>query len=484
MSNDSALNGRWLFRLALLLGLVSNAAALQISRVSNTNLFIDLTLTPPMECNYAAYQITNNDGVAYSNLWVTIGSFTGSVVSLGGGDPGKFNLGTLPVNGSKPVFFFLTATNTTTVSQTHTISIYHGYPGLGTLVSSSNFSLTVGSLRTTGQNKQNAASYAPATPVLGSLVVLTVDGSSGPLKTGDEMLFTPASITNWSAYAFQVVSTSIIVTNGSSTWLFTNNLSFGQPGGQASVSYHAQYWLRAVAVTPGATPTSPDGAFATGNNSTLEHSIVNAGVVLPAIQAPTNATLLTKNASLAQLYTNETVAYSLSFTNSSTNDLSLDRIVDTLPTNFSVVSGSSSFGGTPLGDPIASGQTLTWSDGYTVPGGSSRSLAFQALATVGGRTTNSAVGFALNSQIDTTLTTTDNAPATVSVRVLQAPTAVNDSATTLEDTLLTVPAPGVLSNDIEPNGFALSVVTNTQPAHGTVTVNANGSYTYLPATNL
>jgi uncharacterized repeat protein (TIGR01451 family) len=273
------------------------------------------------------------------------------------------------------------------------------------------------------------------------------------------------------------------VTNGSSTYLFTNVLSFGQPGAQGSVSYHAQYSLRAVAVTPGATPTSPDGAFATGNNSTLEHSIVNAGVVLPAILPPTNAALLAKSANFAQLYTNQTVTYSLSFTNSSTNDLSLDRIVDTLPTNFSIVSGSSSFGGNPLGDPIASGQTLTWSDGYTVPASSTRSLAFQALANVGGRSTNSAVGFTLGSQIDTTLTTTDNAPATVSVRVLLAPTAVNDVGTTLENTLLTVSAPGVLGNDMEPNGFTLSVVTNTQPAHGTVTVNANGSYTYRPATN-
>ena len=483
MSKDSVLNGRWLFRLALILGLVSNATALQISRLSNTNLWVDFTLTPPMQCNYVAYQITNNDGVAYSNLWVTIGSFSGSVVSLGGSDPGKYNLGALPVNGAKPVFFYLAATNTTTVAQTHTISIYQGYPSVGTVLRSSNFSMTVSSLRTTGQNKQTAASYAPATPVLGSVVVLTVDGSTGPLKTGDLMIFTPASVTNWSAYAFQIVSTSITVTNGSSTYLFTNILSFGQPGSQGSVSYHAQYSLRAVAVTPGSTPTSPDGAFATGNNSTLEHSIVNAGVVLPAILAPTNATLLAKSANLTQLYTNQTVAYSLSFTNGSTSDLSLDRIVDTLPTNFSIVSGSSSFGGSPLGDPIASGQTLTWSDGYTVPASTSRSLTFSAVATVAGRTTNSAVGFTSGTQIDATLTTTDNVPATASVRVLSAPTAVNDSATTLENTLLTVSAPGVLSNDIEPNGFTLSVVTNTQPAHGTVTVTANGSYTYMPATN-
>src|SRR5262249_30637946 len=38
-------------------------------------------------------------------------------------------------------------------------------------------------------------------------------------------------------------------------------------------------------------------------------------------------------------------------------------------------------------------------------------------------------------------------------------------------------------NDNEPNGFAISVVSFTQPAHGTVTVNPNGSYLYSPAAN-
>jgi uncharacterized repeat protein (TIGR01451 family) len=64
-----------------------------------------------------------------------------------------------------------------------------------------------------------------------------------------------------------------------------------------------------------------------------------------------------------------------------------------------------------------------------------------------------------------------------------APTAVNDSYSTAEDTTLTIAAPGVLSNDTDPDGDPLTVTTSTSPSHGTVGMSANGSFTYTPAAN-
>jgi VCBS repeat-containing protein len=46
-----------------------------------------------------------------------------------------------------------------------------------------------------------------------------------------------------------------------------------------------------------------------------------------------------------------------------------------------------------------------------------------------------------------------------------------------------VAAPGVLSNDADADGDALTASVVSGPAHGTVTVNANGSLIYVPATN-
>ena len=61
--------------------------------------------------------------------------------------------------------------------------------------------------------------------------------------------------------------------------------------------------------------------------------------------------------------------------------------------------------------------------------------------------------------------------------------AVNDSYTTNEDTPLTQPAPGVLGNDTDVDGATLTAVLVTGPSHGTLTLNANGSFTYTPAAN-
>ena len=50
----------------------------------------------------------------------------------------------------------------------------------------------------------------------------------------------------------------------------------------------------------------------------------------------------------------------------------------------------------------------------------------------------------------------------------QAPAAAGDAYTTAEDTVLTVPAPGVLGNDGDPDGDPLTAVLVTGPSHGSL----------------
>jgi VCBS repeat-containing protein len=67
--------------------------------------------------------------------------------------------------------------------------------------------------------------------------------------------------------------------------------------------------------------------------------------------------------------------------------------------------------------------------------------------------------------------------------VNDAPTALADSYSTNEDSPLTEAAPGVLGNDSDPDGDTLSAMLGSGPAHGTLALNANGSFTYTPAAN-
>ncbi|PLX71281.1 MAG: hypothetical protein C0614_14430, partial [Desulfuromonas sp.] len=78
----------------------------------------------------------------------------------------------------------------------------------------------------------------------------------------------------------------------------------------------------------------------------------------------------------------------------------------------------------------------------------------------------------------------DKDTATVTINVLpvdEAPDAIDDSYNTDEDTPLTIPVPGVLTNDsIGGDGGTLAVVDHTDPSNGALSLNADGSFTYTP----
>src|SRR5205807_1445511 len=60
------------------------------------------------------------------------------------------------------------------------------------------------------------------------------------------------------------------------------------------------------------------------------------------------------------------------------------------------------------------------------------------------------------------------------------PVAHDDSYSLAEDTALTLAAPGVLSNDSDADGDALSATLVSGPRYGNLALNANGALTYTP----
>jgi hypothetical protein len=70
---------------------------------------------------------------------------------------------------------------------------------------------------------------------------------------------------------------------------------------------------------------------------------------------------------------------------------------------------------------------------------------------------------------------------TVNRTTNQAPVAVNDSYSVNQGTALTVAAPGVLGNDTDADGDPLTAKLVSGPSHGSLTLNADGSFAYTPA---
>ena len=61
------------------------------------------------------------------------------------------------------------------------------------------------------------------------------------------------------------------------------------------------------------------------------------------------------------------------------------------------------------------------------------------------------------------------------------PTSAPDTFSTVEGNSLSVGPIGVLANDTDPDGDSLTATLVTGPAHGTLALNADGSFTYTPA---
>jgi hypothetical protein len=64
-----------------------------------------------------------------------------------------------------------------------------------------------------------------------------------------------------------------------------------------------------------------------------------------------------------------------------------------------------------------------------------------------------------------------------------APLVLNPSYSTKENTVLTVPKPGVLTNDLDVYGTNLIATLLSGPTNGTLNLSTNGGFTYTPATN-
>ncbi len=480
-------------------------AAPVITRTSSPIMYVDFgpagTATDVTSA-YASYTISSPAGSANINdLWVKIDNFAGGSVNLAANETNLVNLGSLAASNTKTAFFFLTASLATTTDQTHTISVYEGKPGAGgVLLSSGNFTLTdVSSTIEASANKVTSTVTGPTPAELGGLVTMTVTGATGVLGSTNVFSTSPATFSNWDPDAYELISSSIAFT-GANTGTYTDQLEIVLPNGATS-DYTATYIFRATETTTAPQIVSPVSEINSGG-SNMKHTALNTISSLPTIVSPVNNLTLTETVDTSLFTSGGTATFTITLTNTGALSVTVDDIVDLLATSpgtTSYVAGSSKFGGVAISDPAISGSTLTWGNtsNFTVGAGSSVTLTYQALIpSTNGIYVNQAYAHVGATQIDTTLSTSDDSKASATVAVGTPPTAVDDSKSTLEDVTV---SGNVLSNDLlGGSGGALTVTQFTVAGDvtvylagqnatiagvGALRLNSDGSYTFTPAAN-
>lgn len=365
---------------------------------------------------YVGYKITNLSGANYADLWIKLEGFTGGVINLAANEDGIFHVGPLATNASTMVYFYLNATSTTTVAQTHTVSLYNTKPTLATAVCGDSFSLlTSEDTIAAASNKVSTVVTGPTPNALGGQIIQTVTGATGTIGAAGIFAFTPASVASWPANAYQLVKTEIKL--GTATPI-TDTLYLS--GLNGSLDYIITYTYVVTGIASSPTSVSPVGYISSGTQ--IKHTDTSGYASLPPITPASNTTTLSKSASPTNLPTGGTANYTVTVTNTSTNSaVTLDNIIDTLPSTpgtATYVLGSAKFNGVTISNPTITGQQLSFLGLFTVPASSSRTLTYQAtLPATNGTYTNQVTGRIDATVIDTTIVTTDNQPATAAVTV-------------------------------------------------------------------
>jgi len=448
-------------------------AVASITHTSSDHFFIDTTQGDVATCNYASFRITN-DATPDADLWVKIDSFTGGVVGPAPGEDGIFHLGALAATASGTAFFYLQAPTATTTDQGYQIAVYASDPRIGSppIVLQQGFSFVdVLETLTASDSKVFSTSYAPATPVLGGTVTITVNGQLGQVSAAYEAGFTPACYASWLCDVYELQATTISITGGANAQTRTNTLLFdGMVQDSGGNPYTAVYTFRVVGMTASPVPTSPTQFV--GKNVNFKHANFDETPIVP-LPPTVNTTTLAKVAAPTSLpAAGGTVDFTLRLTNTSAQPVTVDQLVDTLPIVPAAETykpGTSKFNGVPIGDPLIVANVLTWSGLFTVPASGFVDLTFQGLLPpVPGSYTDRAIGLIGATQIDTSLDTTINSPATATVEV----SGVADLAILKTDGTPTY-TPGapetytITVTNVGPNAVTAARVQDTIPALAT-----------------
>ncbi|MCC5616139.1 DUF11 domain-containing protein [Nostoc sp. CHAB 5836] len=394
-----------------------------ITRISSPVFYIDTGVSPSPQGMYVGYTINNTSGSAYPDLWVKLENFTGTRLGLASTENGIVHVGPLAAGASRTVYFYVMSSgtgNTLTPLQTHTVSLYPTRPDLAASnICSDPFSLTVEETIKAVANKITTVVTGPTPPELGGIMTMTVTGDTGTIGAAGIFAITPASFIDWPANAYKLVGTQMSLSGGN-TGTF-NDILHKVVSNSQTTSYTLTYTFIATGSTVAPTTVSPISQLSSGTQ--IKHNDTGSFASLPPIPPTVNNVTISKSVNTSIMPTGGVATYTITIRNTGTIPVTLDDLVDQLPTSpgaVSYVTNSAKFNGSAIANPNIAASKLTFLGLFTVPAGGTSTLTYQAaIPNTIGTYSNSAVGHIGSTQIDTTTNTSDNVPAIATILVGQ-----------------------------------------------------------------
>jgi len=396
-------------------------------------------------------------------------------------------------------------------------------PAAGVLVNDDGTGITVTS--NTGplfgavtQNADGSLSYTPAAGFSGpdSYTYTITDSSGGTATATVNILVTPTAVDDTYAVAYETtlnvnalagvfdndLATSPTVTantnptNGSLTinadgsFSYTPNAGFTGPDSFTYTLTDSSGQTSTATVTlnvapPGA-PVANDDSYQTTVDTPLVVAATGVlgndsgtAITVTSNTNPTNG-IVTQNADGSLTYTPNAGysgpdSYTYTITDSALQTATATVTIDVTPVAtddaYSVAAGAT------LITPVAGVLINDLGSGLTVTNNTNPSFGTLTQNANGSFTYTPDAGFSGPDTYTYTITDSSGQTDTATVTITVNPVAVDDAYSTSTNTPLVTAGPGVLSNDL---GSLLTVTANTNPTNGSVTQNADGSFTYTP----
>ncbi|MBE9557442.1 MAG: hypothetical protein IMF08_11350, partial [Proteobacteria bacterium] len=385
-------SSRWI--LVGLYLLLSGLAVAPANAVTNADVTITMITAPVLtvdsnNCDagtgpraaYVGFEVTNTTGSDLTDLTITLsGLDTANGFDFEGGQADALYLGTLTAGGSRARYFYITYPCTEPLTDNITVTLSDSTGS----TASSNFDITTESQIGAPAGGNVELSELGAGAVVGQLIEFDVTYSFGELSAGSEVILQPAGNNDFAAGCLQLEKAEIIssgvndITVGTLDRLyFVPTVSTTGSGNLLSVRYYFRYLCDGLSTTAAAYAAATSGQQNKYTGNFAEQTPI---FFPPAVSAFEVAKSVTPDNVAGS------VEYTITITNVSAFDSTIDTIVDTLPvgvtfdgmdvTSDVTDANSSTF---PVADDTG---VLTWTniptESWIVPAGMSIDLVYDA----------------------------------------------------------------------------------------------------------